>query len=169
MLELDYRSDIWQVPQQHCCWGPCQISEWYNNFNIQSCGLATLWDLVVRLLYQLVTQALMWVVWPSCGLAEFPGDFYQDLWPIIGRPQRGHVFRLGNVQGHKGDWLSSALSFLDKKNVFLFYTESAVVPRRINKINMFLGHGWVITHQTILLEVIIHPCLYTCFIQAIGK
>ena len=29
-------SDIWQVPQIHCCWDACKISDWYDHFNRQS-------------------------------------------------------------------------------------------------------------------------------------
>ena len=47
-LNFSNRSEIWQVPRQHCCRGACQISELYDHCNIQSRGFETSRDLVVR-------------------------------------------------------------------------------------------------------------------------
>ena len=52
VLDLFNCSDIWQVIQQQCCLGTCQISKQYKHFNTQSCLLETLWDLT--------TGCLMW-------------------------------------------------------------------------------------------------------------
>ena len=41
-------SKIWQAPQQQCCQDACQISEWYNHYNIQSHGFETSRDPAVR-------------------------------------------------------------------------------------------------------------------------
>ena len=46
--ELSDCSAIWQVSQQQCCLGACQIWEGYNNFNVQSNGFEASRDLVVR-------------------------------------------------------------------------------------------------------------------------
>ena len=37
-LKLQDHSEIWQVPQQQSSWGTCQISEQYDDSNIQSCS-----------------------------------------------------------------------------------------------------------------------------------
>ena len=47
-LNFSNRSEIWQVPRQRCCRGACQISERYDNCNIQSRGFETSRDLAVR-------------------------------------------------------------------------------------------------------------------------
>ena len=48
MLELSYRSEIWQASRQQRCRDACQISEWYDNSNIQSRFFETSRDLAVR-------------------------------------------------------------------------------------------------------------------------
>ena len=47
-LELYNHSDIWQTPQQHCCWCACQISKWCNNSNFQSYGFEASQDHTIR-------------------------------------------------------------------------------------------------------------------------
>ena len=39
-LELSNRSEIWQATGRQHCWNPCQMSEWYHQYNIQSLDLA---------------------------------------------------------------------------------------------------------------------------------
>ena len=45
-FRLYSHSEIWHAPWQQCCRDAYQILEWYDNYNIQSCGLETSWDLV---------------------------------------------------------------------------------------------------------------------------
>ena len=47
-LDFSNRSEIWQASRQRCCRGACQISERYDNYNIQSRGFETSQDLAVR-------------------------------------------------------------------------------------------------------------------------
>ena len=48
-LELYNRSDeIWQAPQQQCCWSACQISKRYDNSNYQSSGFEASRDPTIR-------------------------------------------------------------------------------------------------------------------------
>ena len=47
-LELTDHSEIWQAPRQQCCRGACQISEWYDISNYQSCGFESSLDLMTR-------------------------------------------------------------------------------------------------------------------------
>ena len=42
-----------------CCQGACQISEWYDNFNIQYHGFETLWVLSTRCFAALCIEALL--------------------------------------------------------------------------------------------------------------
>ena len=41
-------SEIWQAPQQQCCWCVCKISKRCNNLNYQSCSFEILRDLTIR-------------------------------------------------------------------------------------------------------------------------
>ena len=50
VFEIVNRSEIWQAPQQHCCWGTCQISKWCDNSNYQSYGFET--HLLIRRLIE---------------------------------------------------------------------------------------------------------------------
>ena len=52
-------SEIWQAPQQQCCWDACQFWDWHNDYNIQSRGFGTSWDLAVRRLTTWWIEPLM--------------------------------------------------------------------------------------------------------------
>ena len=49
-LESSNRSEIWQAPRQRCCRCPCQISKQCDDWNYQSRGFDTSWDLKIRCL-----------------------------------------------------------------------------------------------------------------------
>ena len=49
-LEMFDHSETWLVPWQQWYSDACQISEWYDHLNTQSCGFETLWDLTMRCL-----------------------------------------------------------------------------------------------------------------------
>ena len=46
-LDIVDLSEIWQAPQQQCCWDACQFSEQYDHYNILFHGFETSQDLVV--------------------------------------------------------------------------------------------------------------------------
>ena len=58
-LELYDRSEILQAPQQQCCRCACQISKRCDNFNYQSHGFESLWDLAIRHLVGYWNRALV--------------------------------------------------------------------------------------------------------------
>ena len=64
-LELFDSSEILQAPQQHCCQSACQISEWCNNSNYQSC----LWLCNIMRFYDKISYTIL-KQGPGC-LLEF--------------------------------------------------------------------------------------------------
>ena len=49
---LEYNCiEIWQAPQQQCCWSARQISKWCDNLNYQSCGFEASHDLMIGRLF----------------------------------------------------------------------------------------------------------------------
>ena len=41
ILLWSYHSEIWQTPQQHCCWSVCQILKWLEKSKLESCSFQT--------------------------------------------------------------------------------------------------------------------------------
>ena len=63
--ELCNGSEIWQVPQQQCCWGACQISKQFGNLNYQFHSFETPQDLKIRRLFGYWNWTLVLVKWTS--------------------------------------------------------------------------------------------------------
>ena len=79
-LELSYRFESWQAPQQQCWQGAFQISKWWDNLKYQSHGSDTSWDLTIRRVsayWNRAQAAKCYTIYPWSRLSyTFEADVY---------------------------------------------------------------------------------------------
>ena len=70
-------SEIWQVHWQHCCQCTCQVSEWLDHVDTQSCGFEVSWDLAMR--HLTLSKQKLWIV-SVLGITSIDCPVWSCVW-----------------------------------------------------------------------------------------